>query len=146
MKGHVWISPCISILSSGPCINIKMLSYQYRKSHCGDQTVVRSSYLHNGISYTGKMSSLYWFRPLNEITSIFQCICQMCIERFLPRIASSPGVYELITELMLADMKDNIFRIISTIMFPNVSTLCSLSSLSVIYCNLYGALKCCIEK
>ena len=45
---------------SGPWFNIKMSSYQYRKSHCGDKTVVRSSYLHNGISYTGKMSSLYW--------------------------------------------------------------------------------------
>ena len=42
--------------------NIKMLSYQYRKSHCGDKTVVRSSYLHNGISYTGKTTSLYWIR------------------------------------------------------------------------------------
>ena len=31
-----------------------MLSYQYRRSHCGDKTVIRSSYLHNGISYTGK--------------------------------------------------------------------------------------------
>ena len=39
---------------------IEMSSYQYRKSHCGDQTVVRSSYPHNGISYTGKMTSLYW--------------------------------------------------------------------------------------
>ena len=47
---------------SGPWFNIKMSSYQYRKSHCGDKTVVRSSYLHNGISYTGKMSSLYWIR------------------------------------------------------------------------------------
>ena len=34
--------------------NIKMPSYQYRKSHCGDKTVRRPSYLHNGISYTGK--------------------------------------------------------------------------------------------
>ena len=33
---------------------------RYRKSHCGDKTVVRSSYLHNGISFTGKMTSLYW--------------------------------------------------------------------------------------
>ena len=41
-----------------------MSSYQYRKSHCGDKTVVRSSYLHNGISYTGKMSSLYWIEAL----------------------------------------------------------------------------------
>ena len=40
----------------------KMSSYQYRKSHCGDKTVVRSSYLHNGISYTGKTASLYWIR------------------------------------------------------------------------------------
>ena len=41
-----------------------MSSYQYRKSHCGDKTVVRSSYLHSGTSYTGKMTSLYWFDPL----------------------------------------------------------------------------------
>ena len=43
---------------------IKMTSYQYRKSHCGDKTIVRSSYLHNGISYIGKMSSLYWIGAL----------------------------------------------------------------------------------
>ena len=48
---------------SGPWFNIKMPSYQYRKSHCGDKTVVRSSYLHNGISYTGKMASFYWISP-----------------------------------------------------------------------------------
>ena len=46
----------------GPQFDIKMSSYQYRKSHCGDKTVVRSSYLHNGISYTGKITSLYWIR------------------------------------------------------------------------------------
>ena len=37
-----------------------MSSYQYRKSHCGDKTILRLSYLHNGISYTGKTTSLYW--------------------------------------------------------------------------------------
>ena len=57
---------------SGPWFNIKMSSYQYRKSHCGDKTVVRSSYLHNGISYTGKMTSLYWFGPLVSILYIMQ--------------------------------------------------------------------------
>ena len=41
-----------------------MSSYQNRKSHCGDRTVVRSSYFHNGISYTGKMTSFYWISPL----------------------------------------------------------------------------------
>ena len=44
---------------AGPWFNIKMPSYQYRKSHCGDKTVVRPSYLHNMISNTGK-NSLYW--------------------------------------------------------------------------------------
>ena len=36
----------------------------YRKSHCGDKMILRQSYLHNGISYTGKMTSSYWIRPL----------------------------------------------------------------------------------
>ena len=49
----------------GPWFNIKMSTYQYRKSHCGDKTVVRSSYLHSGIFYTGKMISLYWISALN---------------------------------------------------------------------------------
>ena len=48
--------------TSGPWFNVKMLSYQFRKSHCGDKTILRPSYLHNGISYTGKMISLYWIR------------------------------------------------------------------------------------
>ena len=39
-------------VSPGPRINIKMPSHQYRKSNCGVKTAVRSSYLHNGISYT----------------------------------------------------------------------------------------------
>ena len=33
---------------SGPWFNIKMSSYQYRKSHCGDKTILWPSYLHNG--------------------------------------------------------------------------------------------------
>ena len=49
----------------GPWFNIKMTSYQYRKSHCGDKTILRPSYLHNGISYTGKTTSLYWIRALD---------------------------------------------------------------------------------
>ena len=50
--------------SPGPRFNIKMTSYWYRKSHCGDKTILRPSYLHNGISYTGKSTSLYWFGAL----------------------------------------------------------------------------------
>ena len=51
-------------IEPGPWFNIKMSSYQYRKSHCGDKTILRPSYLHNGISYTCKMTSLYWIRAL----------------------------------------------------------------------------------
>ena len=42
---------------TGGWFNIKMSSYQYRKSHCGDKAILRLSYHHNGISYTGKMTS-----------------------------------------------------------------------------------------
>ena len=52
------------VLGPGPWFNINMSSYQYRKSHCGDKTIVRSSYLHNGVSYTGKMTSVYRIRAL----------------------------------------------------------------------------------
>ena len=41
-----------------------MTSYQYRKSHCGDTTILRPSYLHNEIIYTGK-TSLYWIGALS---------------------------------------------------------------------------------
>ena len=54
----------------GPWFNIKMSSYQYWKSHCGDKTVIRSSYLHNGIPDTGKMTSLYWFGPQHFMISL----------------------------------------------------------------------------
>ena len=56
----LWRTNPYDMENTGPWFNIKMWSYQYRKSHCGDKTVERSSYLHNGISYTGKTASLYW--------------------------------------------------------------------------------------
>ena len=72
----------------GPCINIKMLSYRYTIGNpivpqCGDKTVVRSSYLHNGSSYTGKTTSLYWIRAqgpvsISDKTSFYShaCACE----------------------------------------------------------------------
>ena len=48
------------ICSPGGQFNTKIPSYQYRKFHCGDKTILGPSDLHNGISYTGKMTSLYW--------------------------------------------------------------------------------------
>ena len=56
-KSLVWPS-----YPPGLRFNIKMSSYQYRKPHCGDKTILRPIYLHNGIPYTGKMISLYWIR------------------------------------------------------------------------------------
>ena len=63
LKINMHMTP-FSHWKQGPWFNIKMSSYQYRKSHCGDKTILRSSYLHNGIPYTGKMTSLYWNRAL----------------------------------------------------------------------------------
>ena len=49
---------------------MKKTSYQCRKSHCGDKTILRPSHLHNYISYTGKMTSLYWIRALIKIKHV----------------------------------------------------------------------------
>ena len=62
---------------SGPWFNIKMSSYQYRKSHCGDKTILRPSYLHNGISYTGKTTSLYWIGTLH-LCNLWQTFMISC--------------------------------------------------------------------
>ena len=61
--------------TSGGWFNIKMSSYQYRKSHCGDKMILRPSYLHNGISYTGKMISLYWIRAQMQEALSFWLVC-----------------------------------------------------------------------
>ena len=60
----------MEVCCSGSRFNIKMLSYQYGKSYCGDKTVVRSSYLHNGIK-TGKTVSLYWIGALLESGHVY---------------------------------------------------------------------------
>ena len=41
-----------------------ILAVLYKKTHCGDKTILRPSYLHNGISFIGKTTSLYWIRAL----------------------------------------------------------------------------------
>ena len=67
-----------------------MSSYQYRKSHCGDKTMSWPSYFHNGISYTDKMTSLYWIRA--QIYSINTTI--QTIQR-----TTKPGVYFMLRGL-----------------------------------------------
>ena len=72
LETELWLMLQIHITHyiPGPWFNIKMTSYQYRKSHCGDKTILRPSYLHNGISYTDKMTSLYWIRAQAEISIV----------------------------------------------------------------------------
>ena len=60
----------------GPWFNIMMLSYQYKKYHCGDKTILRLSYLHIRISYTGKTTTLYW---IGVQTSNTIGICPYCL-------------------------------------------------------------------
>ena len=65
-----------------------MPSYQYRKSHCGDKTVVRSSYLHNGMSYTGKMAYFYWISP-QVFLGLVEVNCVIS-DRGIPLLAGIP--------------------------------------------------------
>ena len=46
------VNYCFNALKPGPWFNIKMPSYQYRKSHCGGKMAARSSYFQNGNSCT----------------------------------------------------------------------------------------------
>ena len=62
--------------------NIKMSSYQYRKSHCGDKTILRPSYLHNWISYTGKTTSLYKSGPRASAVMVLTLFSQNMILRW----------------------------------------------------------------
>ena len=47
-------------------IQYKMSSDQYRNSHCGDKTILRSSYFHSGISYNGKIFILNQVPDLHD--------------------------------------------------------------------------------
>ena len=57
-------------LRSGPWFNIKMSSYQYRKSHCGDKTILRPSYVHNIlVGWCLYIESGPWFWHHNRLHS-----------------------------------------------------------------------------
>ena len=55
--------------------------YQYREYHCGEKEFLWLSYLQNCISYTGKMTSLYWIRDqvlfkFTDACYFNYCTCQ----------------------------------------------------------------------
>ena len=102
---HGWvIISIIKVISQlGPWFSIKMTSYQYRKSHHGDRTILRPSYLHNGISYTGKMTSLYWIkaqadRKMVLLTAVYQIFhyCDVIMDTIAPQITSLMIVYSTV--------------------------------------------------
>ena len=67
--------PPLWLYQPGSWFNIKMLYYQYRKSHSGDKTI--PSYLHNEISYTGMTTSLYWIGA-QTLLYIIPCWIRLC--------------------------------------------------------------------
>ena len=60
-----------------------------RKSHCGDKTILRPSYLHNGISYTGKMTSLYWIGAQHLVTAMDHRCHKMLVRTTLCSLGTS---------------------------------------------------------
>ena len=60
MTISIWNFPVEFLRSwQGTCFHTKISPYQYRASHCGGKTFVKSYYLHNGISRAGKMICSY---------------------------------------------------------------------------------------
>ena len=93
-----------------PWFNIKMSSYQYRKSHCGDKTVARLSYFHNGISYTGKITSLYWSRA-QGLRSDLLCVLPHTRRRQLWHLAARLNLWTEARSLFTMLQTDNLLRI-----------------------------------
>ena len=62
---------------SGPCLNIKTVFPGYGDSNVKDKTVVRRSYLYNGVPYTAKTVLLYLDEPqffLNTVPAIYPSV------------------------------------------------------------------------
>ena len=122
---HYWTT-------TGPWFNIKTSSYHYRKSHCGDKTVVRSSYLRNGISYTGKMVSLYWISPQNvtkhAVSAYFFGV--YCIQKCLKVLGMCVTVY-VASNIHYCP----IWMLILIMWWPTLSSVYSTHCLSI--CTIY---------
>ena len=88
-------------------IQYKMTSYQYRKSHCDEQTILRPSYLQLGISFTGEMSSLYCMRALESLSSLAKLINKWQLDmstarrRLKFRKSSRPTVATLVNIMVM---------------------------------------------
>ena len=102
-------------ITPGPWFNIKMSAYQYRKSHCGDKTVVRSSYLHNGDSYIGKITSLYWIRAQvpTRLFGLLNYPIFIIMQRCLIMTTTEKKTYYMLSHYFACD-RSNIFVLLSS--------------------------------
>ena len=72
---------------------MRMTSYQYRKSYWEDNTILRPSYLHNGISYIGKTTSLYWIRAQKVMLVKYGYLYILIRSMFFPNSMSTTVQY-----------------------------------------------------
>ena len=92
-------------LCPGSSLKLKIICYQFRKSHGGNKTILRPSYLHNGISYTGKMTFLYWIRTQASVywicnTPRYWCpVAAVCISKKWP--ITSFKVLKVLMKIMM---------------------------------------------
>ena len=77
-RGAKWRSMGVWRLSGLSRVLIKVPSYQYMISSCGDKTVLKYSYRYDGIPYTGKMAYIHWIRPLIDNRKIKWFILTNC--------------------------------------------------------------------
>ena len=61
---HVLVNLDLFIDIIGADSKQKFCLNKYRNSHCGDKMILQLSFLHNGITFIGRMISLYSIRPL----------------------------------------------------------------------------------
>ena len=106
--------------------NIKMSSYQYKKSHSGDKIHCRSQM--RNIFLFGRqlkrISKLIYFYIFFGMLNTFLHVCLQRISNHLTKSASSLDRDEVNMDLMLVSVNNNIFPLISTIILPKVLTLC----------------------
>ena len=96
-----------------------------------------------------EVSSLIWLYDffnilINPFTTKLRYY-QVCHEYILTRNSSLPVRDEVITDLMLANMNNDISPLVSTIILSKMSSLCypqHIEILAVIYWNLCVALQC----
>ena len=61
-----------------------------KRSQSQDKTILRPSYLHNGISCIGKMTSLYWIRAqVSNISTLWRALIYQCEQDTATRLLAS---------------------------------------------------------